>query len=141
MTKPMSTGTNVVEQSSTPKPDEPACNRPLDRYNSSYTLAMSSLRLTRAAVRATRFAATRPSIQQRGYADVAADKIQLSLTLPHQVCCPASSPHHRLGPSFMRSGTDRSSPPGNLQVYRCVRQICAKLQTAYHDSLHLKTTG
>jgi F-type H+-transporting ATPase subunit delta len=45
---------------------------------------MSSLRFARSALRA------RPSmfgapIQRRGYAEAVADKIKLSLTLPHQV--------------------------------------------------------
>lgn len=44
---------------------------------------MSSLRIARAAFR-VRPAAIRTPIQRRGYADVAADKIKLSLALPHQ---------------------------------------------------------
>lgn len=44
---------------------------------------MSSLRIVRAAFR-VRPASIRTSIQRRGYADVAADKIKLSLALPHQ---------------------------------------------------------
>jgi hypothetical protein len=45
---------------------------------------MNSFRVARAAlrVRPTAFAAP---LARRGYADVAADKIQLSLSLPHQV--------------------------------------------------------
>jgi len=45
---------------------------------------MSAIRIARTALRAapTSF---RPAVQRRGYADVASDKIQLSLTLPHQV--------------------------------------------------------
>lgn len=51
---------------------------------------MNSLRVARAAlrVRPTAFAAP---LARRGYADVASDKIKLSLALPHQVCLPASS--------------------------------------------------
>jgi F-type H+-transporting ATPase subunit delta len=47
---------------------------------------MSSLRIARAALRASRPASAiaRP-VQRRGYADVASDKIKLSLALPHQV--------------------------------------------------------
>ncbi|KAI5301194.1 delta subunit of the central stalk of mitochondrial F1F0 ATP synthase, atp16 [Ascosphaera atra] len=47
---------------------------------------MSSLRLTRAALRARPMgAAFRPVFQQRrGYAEAVADKIKLSLALPHQ---------------------------------------------------------
>ncbi|KAF2461516.1 mitochondrial ATP synthase-like protein delta chain [Lineolata rhizophorae] len=46
---------------------------------------MSALRIARTAVRARPAAASiRTTFQRRGYADVAADKIQLSLTLPHQ---------------------------------------------------------
>jgi hypothetical protein len=45
---------------------------------------MNSFRVARAAlrVRPTAFAAP---LARRGYADVASDKIQLSLSLPHQV--------------------------------------------------------
>jgi F-type H+-transporting ATPase subunit delta len=45
---------------------------------------MSSLRLGRSALR-LRSAYVRPRFQSRSYADVASDKIKLSLTLPHQV--------------------------------------------------------
>ena len=45
---------------------------------------MSSLRIARAALRARPAAIARP-IMRRGYADVASDKIKLSLALPHQV--------------------------------------------------------
>ncbi|KAL5427836.1 hypothetical protein PMIN04_001045 [Paraphaeosphaeria minitans] len=44
---------------------------------------MSSLRIARAALRARPQAIARP-IMRRGYADVASDKIKLSLALPHQ---------------------------------------------------------
>ncbi|KAF2735119.1 epsilon subunit of F1F0-ATP synthase N-terminal domain-containing protein [Polyplosphaeria fusca] len=44
---------------------------------------MSSLRIARAAVRLRPAAIARP-LQRRGYADVASDKIKLSLSLPHQ---------------------------------------------------------
>jgi hypothetical protein len=45
---------------------------------------MSSLRIARAALRARSTAIARP-IQRRGYAEVASDKIKLTLALPHQV--------------------------------------------------------
>lgn len=45
---------------------------------------MSALRLSRAALRAGSAAAFKP-VQRRGYADAVADKIKLSLALPHQV--------------------------------------------------------
>jgi F-type H+-transporting ATPase subunit delta len=45
---------------------------------------MNSLRIARAAVRARPAAIARP-FQRRGYAEVASDKIKLSLALPHQV--------------------------------------------------------
>ena len=45
---------------------------------------MSALRFARAAVRARPAAIARP-LQRRGYAEVASDKIKLSLVLPHQV--------------------------------------------------------
>ncbi|RMY46509.1 hypothetical protein D0865_09235 [Hortaea werneckii] len=44
---------------------------------------MNSLRVARSALRA-RPTAFRAPLQQRGYADVASDKIRLSLALPHQ---------------------------------------------------------
>jgi hypothetical protein len=47
------------------------------------TDTMNSLRVARAAIKA------QPAlriVQRRGYADVAPDKIRLSLALPHQVC-------------------------------------------------------
>ncbi|KAL1970501.1 hypothetical protein VTN77DRAFT_4145 [Rasamsonia byssochlamydoides] len=44
---------------------------------------MSSLRFARAALRA-RPAALRVPVQRRGYAEAVADKIKLSLSLPHQ---------------------------------------------------------
>jgi len=46
-------------------------------------VTMSAARFARTALRASALA--RPAVQRRGYADVASDKIQLSLTLPHQV--------------------------------------------------------
>jgi hypothetical protein len=54
-------------------------------------LIMNSFRVARAAlrVRPTAFAAP---LARRGYADVASDKIQLSLSLPHQVRSLRSAP-------------------------------------------------
>jgi hypothetical protein len=46
---------------------------------------MSAFRFARSALRARPAAIARP-IQRRGYAEVASDKIKLSLALPHQVC-------------------------------------------------------
>lgn len=49
-------------------------------------VAMNSFRVARTAVRAARPAAFRaPIAQRRGYAEAAADKIKLTLALPHQV--------------------------------------------------------
>jgi F-type H+-transporting ATPase subunit delta len=45
---------------------------------------MNSLRIARAALRVCPTAIARP-LQRRGYAEVASDKIKLSLALPHQV--------------------------------------------------------
>lgn len=45
---------------------------------------MSAFRIARSALRARPAAIARP-IQRRGYAEVASDKIKLSLALPHQV--------------------------------------------------------
>ena len=49
------------------------------------TIAMNSLRVARSALRA-RPVALQSAIARRGYADVASDKIRLSLALPHRVC-------------------------------------------------------
>lgn len=49
-----------------------------------HTTAMSSLRLSRAALRA-RPTTLINTVQRRGYADAVSDKIKLSLALPHQV--------------------------------------------------------
>lgn len=45
---------------------------------------MNTFRFARSALRA-RPSAIRAPIQRRGYAEAVSDKIQLSLTLPHQV--------------------------------------------------------
>lgn len=45
---------------------------------------MNSLRLARSAVRAAPSAFRAAPALRRGYADVASDKIQLTLALPHQ---------------------------------------------------------
>jgi F-type H+-transporting ATPase subunit delta len=45
---------------------------------------MSAFRFARSALRARPAAIARP-IQRRGYAEVASDKIKLTLALPHQV--------------------------------------------------------
>ena len=44
---------------------------------------MNSIRIARTALRVSKIAAP---AARRGYADVAPDKIRLSLALPHQVC-------------------------------------------------------
>lgn len=46
---------------------------------------MNSFRFARSALRARPSAFSAP-IQRRGYAEAVADKIKLSLTLPHKVC-------------------------------------------------------
>lgn len=63
---------------------------------------MNSMKFARAALRA-RPALARPALQRRAYADVASDKIQLSLTLPHQV-------------RFESSPAVASTPKGRDQV-------------------------
>lgn len=62
---------------------------------------MNSFRVARAAlrVRPTAFAAP---LARRGYADVASDKIQLSLSLPHQVRSLRSAPSTYLAQSTAR---------------------------------------
>jgi hypothetical protein len=52
-------------------------------------LTMSSMRLSRAALRARSAVIIKP-IQRRGYADAVSDKIKLSLALPHSVRAQAS---------------------------------------------------
>ena len=51
---------------------------------------MSSLRIARAALRVSPAAIARP-LQRRGYADVASDKLKLSLSLPFQVRRPSAN--------------------------------------------------
>ena len=99
---------------------------------------MSSLRIARAAFR-VRPAAIHTSIQRRGYADVAADKIKLSLALPHQVRI--SSSHEFDDENFELGGytplvthleplnTDRAWLSVYLQIHRCVRQPFARPAT------------
>lgn len=53
--------------------------------SSHHAFTMSSIRLSRAALRARSAVAFRP-VQRRGYADAVSDKIKLSLALPHSVC-------------------------------------------------------
>ena len=72
-----------------------ACSRRLNRRASSqvtitchHILTMTSIRLSRAALRA-RFAVGIRPVQRRGYADAVSDKIKLSLALPHSVCTQA----------------------------------------------------
>jgi hypothetical protein len=99
---------------------------------------MSSLRIVRAAFR-VRPAAIRTPIWRRGYADVAADKIKLSLALPHQVRIYSS--HEFDDKNFELGGytplvahlealdTDRAWLSVYLQIHRCVRQPFARLAT------------
>jgi F-type H+-transporting ATPase subunit delta len=46
---------------------------------------MNSFRIARAVARTKPTAALRTPIQRRGYAEAVADKIKLTLALPHQV--------------------------------------------------------
>ena len=55
---------------------------------------MNSVRVARAALRA-RPSALKAPLQKRSYADVAPDKIRLSLALPHQVCTGGATEHFR----------------------------------------------
>lgn len=61
---------------------------PSTPYPPSHTVrsTMNSLRVARAAIQARPAASALKMVQRRGYADVAPDKIRLSLALPHQVC-------------------------------------------------------
>ena len=76
---------------------------------------MNSVKVARAALRA-RPGALRVPVQKRGYADVAPDKIRLSLALPHQVCCVLAP-----GGWKRKENADASGIPGYLQVAGCVR--------------------
>jgi hypothetical protein len=62
---------------------------------------MNSFRIARAAVRARPAAIARP-IQRRGYAEVASDKIKLSLALPHQVCTASTRQETRIAISWRK---------------------------------------
>ena len=62
--------------------DTPIATAPYTPSHTHRTAIMNAFRVARAARPA--FNALR-TVQRRGYADVAADKIQLSLALPHQV--------------------------------------------------------
>jgi hypothetical protein len=90
---------------------------------------MNSFRVARAAlrVRPTAFAAP---LARRGYADVAADKIQLSLSLPHQVRSLRSATSIRLAQLNARQKKKTENDglvltcivsTGHLQVAGCVR--------------------
>lgn len=99
---------------------------------------MSSLKFARAALRASRPAAapvprtTAPTVPRRGYADVASDKIQLNLALPHQVCLLRSHlGHHRLC-KRERPSLTRVPNPVDLQVHGCVRSL-SRLQLAFYN--------
>lgn len=58
-----------------------------------HLFTMSSIRLSRAALRARSAFAIKP-IQRRSYADAVSDKIKLSLALPHSVCTQAEAWKH-----------------------------------------------
>lgn len=92
---------------------------------------MSAIRIARTALRVAP-SSIRPAIQRRGYADVASDKIQLSLTLPHQVR--STEDHVRLHDLLT------SLCVVYLQIHRCVGLFlndiicCAALQP--HPLIH-----
>jgi hypothetical protein len=60
-----------------------ADHRFISIHNNSHDETMNSLKVARVALRAARPSV--PKLARRGYADVAPDKIRLSLALPHQV--------------------------------------------------------
>lgn len=75
----------------------------------SYHNTMNSLKVARSAIRA-RPTFARAALQRRSYADVAPDKIQLSLTLPHQV-------------RFLRPRACRTLPRSTALTFQCVQSI------------------
>jgi len=79
---------------------------------------MSSLRIARAALRARPVAIARP-IQRRGYAEVANDKIKLSLALPHQVR------------NTSRRGSESRKPVDGLGI----------TEANYQSTVHLQVPG
>lgn len=76
---------------------------------------MNTLRVARAAARASA-PSLRAPVQRRGYADAVADKIKLTLALPHQVR--TSWSHHAFEPLAPQTAADISL--GHLQVSGCV---------------------
>lgn len=95
---------------------------------------MNSLRIARAAVRARPAAIARP-IQRRGYAEVASDKIKLSLALPHQVRI-ARSPKHEISWTKSAGEEREEADKKNLvrvQVARCVR-LLRSYPNPHHES-------
>lgn len=82
------------------------------------TATMSALRASRAALRAR--SAFKAPLQRRGYADAVSDKIKLSLSLPHSVCCaPVLTLRCRIFAAATNVQANRFVV--NLQVERCVR--------------------
>lgn len=96
-----------------------------------FAIIMNSLRIARSALRA-RPTAFATSIARRGYADVASDKIRLSLALPHQVrAVVASEP--KLLIADLR--TDDMYPV-HVQVSRCVCPRCTHASCAIVTANH-----
>ena len=83
---------------------------------------MSSLRIARVAAR-VRPAALRIPIQRRGYADAVADKIKLSLSLPHQVRNRQNEYHNpfNFSPCIFSLNILTIALIEYLQIHRCVR--------------------
>jgi hypothetical protein len=88
---------------------------------------MSSLRIARAAIRARPAAIARP-LQRRGYAEVANDKIKLSLALPHQVRIPSNRDEHEymISPELYWNMKADKLFAVHLQVTGCVRSPLAR---------------
>ena len=77
----------------------------MSRYQlQSMTLSMNAIRVARAAVR-MRPTAVWSSTQRRGYADAIADKIKLTLALPHQVAKLPFSPDTEADPILCSQST------------------------------------
>jgi hypothetical protein len=88
---------------------------------------MSAFRIARSALKVRPSAFRAPSsLLRRGYADVASDKIQLSLVLPHQVR-PETDFQHLLQARWLSGhpiGPDKKLTvlaTGHIQEHRCVR--------------------
>ena len=93
---------------------------------------MSSLRIARAALRVRPTAVARP-LQRRGYAEVASDKLKLSLSLPYQVRTPGPPRNGRA--AFSRATSGKRLVGMGTQANSVVAQSLFKSQDVYVSRL------